>query len=99
MRKQNSFEEVIIKRHLYFPSTVGLTLAALEKHNEIIEDFDDLAVSETTGVSSKSKAFSISGLTDCSNMTFNKVLDRWNSPDALDREVGSRNYLINLADH
>jgi len=69
---------------------IGLTLAALQKHNEDIEEdlhMEDLAISESSAVTKKSKAFSISGLTDCSNITFNKVLDKWRSTDALDQEV------------
>ena len=48
---------------------------------------EDLAISETTATTKKSKAFSISGLTDCSNMTFNKVMDKWKSTDSMDQEV------------
>ncbi|XP_066913339.1 RRP12-like protein [Clytia hemisphaerica] len=67
----------------------GLTLAALQKHNEDIEEdlhMEDLAISETTATTKKSKALSISGLTDCSNMTFNRVMDKWKSTDSLDQE-------------
>lgn len=67
----------------------GLTVAALQKHNDDIEEdlhMEDLAISETTAETRKSKAFSISGLTDCSNITFNRVLDKWNSTDSLDQE-------------
>lgn len=79
-------------------SVVGLTLAALEKHNEKVEDeldIGDLAISEKTGTSIQSKAFSISGLTDCSNMTFSKVMDHWNSGNIIDQEVSKlyNNYL------
>ena len=71
-------------------NVLGLTLAALQKHNEDIEEdlhMEDLAISETTASTKKSKAFSISGLTDCSNMTFNKVMNKWKSTDSLDQEV------------
>ena len=71
-------------------NVLGLTLAALQKHNEDIEEdlhMEDLAISETTASIKKSKAFSISGLTDCSNMTFNKVMNKWKSTDSLDQEV------------
>ncbi|XP_057307990.1 RRP12-like protein [Hydractinia symbiolongicarpus] len=70
-------------------SQTGLTLAALEKHNEKVEDeldIGDLAISEKTGTSVQSKAFSIGGLTDCSNMTFSKVMDHWNSGNIIDQE-------------
>ncbi|XP_047128483.2 RRP12-like protein isoform X1 [Hydra vulgaris] len=67
-------------------SKKGLTLQALEKHDEEIEDFGDLAISEKTAESTKSTAFSISGLTDCSNITFSAVLDKWHSPNSLDQE-------------
>lgn len=71
--------------------TTGLTQSALEEHNEKIEEdaiseMGGLAISDTTGVTRKSKAFSISGLTDCSNMTFNKVIDKWNSNVDSDKE-------------
>ena len=57
---------------------------------ETFSEFGGLAISEITGVTSKSKAFSISGLTDCSNITFHKVLDKWNSPLQSDKEVSNQ---------
>ena len=70
-------------------------MQALEKHNEEIEEFNDLALSEKSAKSTKSTAFSISGLTDCSNITFSGVLEKWHSPDVLDREV-DQIYLVLL---
>jgi len=68
----------------------GLTIQALKKHDEILDDEISLGgltlgdgLSEAT---SKSKAFSIGGLTDCSNVTFHNVLNKWSSTDALDQE-------------
>ena len=79
-----------LKTELSFYFESGLTHAAIQKHNEDIDDdlnMEDLAISETSGVTKKSKAFSISGLTDCTNLTFHKVLNKWNSSDKLDQEV------------
>jgi len=70
----------------------GLTIGALQKHDEAIEDeiedFSELALSDKESVSTKksTKAFSISGLTDCTNITFNKVWEKMNSTNSLDQE-------------
>jgi len=71
----------------------GLTVEALKRHDEVLDDeisMGGLTLGETTTsgteVSTKSKAFSIGGLTDCSNITFHKVLNKWTSKDALDQE-------------
>eukprot|EP00794_Sanderia_malayensis_P014945 gene14945-16486_t len=66
----------------------GLTATNLARHDEHqIDDDDDVTlldndlISETTQSHSKSSAAtSISGLTDCSNITFNKVQNLWASP-------------------
>jgi len=89
---RNATKGNVITKGRYAPGVSGLTVNALGKHNEQMEDeetfseFGGLAISEITGVTSKSKAFSISGLTDCSNITFHKVLDKWNSPLQSDKE-------------
>merc|ERR1711962_126480 len=66
-------------------------MEALKKHDDALDDeisLGGLSLGDTSGseVSAKSKAFSIGGLTDCSNITFHKVLDKWSSKDALDQE-------------
>ena len=69
---------------------LGLTIAALEKHDEALDDeisLCGLTLSDQSAVSAKSKAFSISGLTDCSNITFHNVLNKWSSSNSLDQEV------------
>lgn len=68
----------------------GLTVEALEKHEEAMDDeisLTGLTISDkSSAVSAKSKAFSISGLTDCSNLSFYNVLNKWSSTNALDQE-------------
>lgn len=67
----------------------GLTIEALEKHDEAVDDeisMGGLTLSDTSGVSTKSKAFSISGLTDCSNISFHHVMKSWSSTNSMDQE-------------
>ena len=72
-------------------AVAGLTASALAKHDEDLansDDDDDVDVkdddyfSERTQstVTRASNVSSISGLTDCSNMTFQKVQKLWASP-------------------
>lgn len=64
----------------YFSPIQGLTVAALSKHNDT--DLDAEIGSEKTVSQSfaSSAPISISGLTDCSNLTFEKVHKLWASP-------------------
>ena len=63
-----------------FSSYEGLTVAALSKHDDT--DLDAEINSEKTISQShaSSAPISISGLTDCSNLTFEKVHKLWASP-------------------
>eukprot|EP00112_Aurelia_sp_Birch-Aquarium-sp1_P019872 Seg500.2 transcript_id=Seg500.2/GoldUCD/mRNA.D3Y31 product="RRP12-like protein" protein_id=Seg500.2/GoldUCD/D3Y31 len=59
----------------------GLTAAALSKHNNEFESDDEIITDASQANSTGSSVpFSISGLTDCSNMTFQKVHKLWTSP-------------------
>lgn len=73
--------------------SIGLTVDALKQHDENLDDdlgFHDLAISDqSSALSTTSKAFSISGLTDCTNLTFHNVWNKMNSSSTLDQEVGS----------
>ena len=60
---------------------IGLTAAALSKHNDEFGSDDEIIIDASQANSTASSLpFSISGLTDCSNMTFQKVHKLWTSP-------------------
>lgn len=72
-------------------SSSSLTVEALAKHDERVEDEDVVledADAETANTGKSLATVSISGLTDCSNPTFSGVLKRfWHSPGANHQEV------------
>lgn len=69
----------------------NLTVEALAKHEERHDDDGDVELKEDEGFSVKSGqtfgAFSISGLTDCSNPVFATVKRFWDSPSSQHKEV------------
>ena len=71
-------------------SSSSLTVEALAKHDERVDDEDVLEDDdvETIKTGKSLATVSISGLTDCSNPTFSGVLKRfWQSPGANHQEV------------
>lgn len=79
-----STEWVLVSMVFYDISSIallGLTAAALSKHNNEFESDDEIITDVSQANSTGSSVpFSISGLTDCSNMTFQKVHKLWTSP-------------------
>ena len=67
----------------------SLTVEALAKHNENIDD-EDIVLDDVETAGRSMATVSISGLTDCSNPTFSGVLKRfWQSPGANHQEVSA----------
>jgi hypothetical protein len=67
----------------------SLTVEALAKHNDNIDD-EDIVLDDAETTRRSMATVSISGLTDCSNPTFSGVLKRfWQSPGANHQEVRS----------
>ena len=69
----------------------NLTVEALARHEEKQDDEGDVELKEEDGVTVKSgetfAAFSIGGLTDCSNPVFASVKRFWDSPSAQHKQV------------
>ena len=79
------------KRGFRHESQAGssLTVEALAKHNENIDD-EDIVLDDAETAGRSMATVSISGLTDCSNPTFSGVLKRfWQSPGANHQEVSA----------
>lgn len=78
----------------------NLTVEALAKHEERHDDDGDVELKEDEGFSVKSGqtfgAFSISGLTDCSNPVFATVKRFWDSPSSQHKEVSCIIYIKHL---
>lgn len=74
----------------------NLTVEALAKHEERHDDDGDVELKEDEGFSVKSGqtfgAFSISGLTDCSNPVFATVKRFWDSPSSQHKEVSWKRF-------
>ena len=67
----------------------SLTVEALAKHNENIDD-EDIVLDDVETAGRSMATVSISGLTDCSNPTFSGVLKRfWQSAGANHQEVSA----------
>ena len=67
----------------------SLTVEALAKHNENIDE-EDIVLDDVETAGRSMATVSISGLTDCSNPTFSGVLKRfWQSPGANHQEVSA----------
>ena len=69
----------------------NLTVDALARHEEKHDEEDDVELKDDEGLSVKSGqtfgAFSVSGLTDCSNPVFATVRRFWDSPSSQHKEV------------
>ena len=69
----------------------NLTAEALAKHVQKHDDEGDVELQDEEGISVKSGqtfgAFSVSGLTDCSNPVFASVKRFWDSPSSQHKEV------------
>ena len=69
----------------------NLTVDALARHEEKHDEEGDFALKDEEGLSVKSGqtfgAFSVSGLTDCSNPAFATVRRFWDSPSSQHKEV------------
>ena len=69
----------------------NLTVEALAKHAEKQDEEGDVELKDDEGFSVKSGqtfgAFSVSGLTDCSNPVFATVRRLWDSPSSQHKEV------------
>ena len=65
----------------------NLTVEALARHAEKQDEEGDVELKEEEGFSMKSSAFSVSGLTDCSNPVFAAVRRFWDSPASQHKEV------------
>lgn len=65
----------------------NLTVEALARHAEKQDEEGDVELKEEEGFSMKSGAFSVSGLTDCSNPVFAAVRRFWDSPASQHKEV------------
>lgn len=72
----------------------NLTVDALARHEEKHDEEDDVELKDEEGLSVKSGqtfgAFSVSGLTDCSNPVFATVRRFWDSPSSQHKEVSER---------
>ena len=72
----------------------NLTVDALARHEEKHDEEGDVELKDEEGLSAKSGktfgAFSVSGLTDCSNPVFATVRRFWDSPSSQHKEVGSQ---------
>ena len=67
----------------------SLTVEALAKHNENIDE-EDIVLDDVETAGRSMATVSICGLTDCSNPTFSGVLKRfWQSPGANHQEVSA----------
>ena len=69
----------------------NLTVEALAKHQDKHDEEGDVELKDDEGFSVKSgqtfSAFSVSGLTDCSNPVFATVKRFWDSPSSQHKEV------------
>ena len=78
----------------------NLTVDALARHEEKHDQEDDIELKDEEGLSVKSGqtfgAFSVSGLTDCSNPVFATVRRFWDSPSSQHKEVSERTVGIGI---